>query len=118
MTTITKMNDAIREAEKAPESDSCKEHLLRARTILANAVIADESLDRTGLEKILVRAGSRGRQLMRTLGRPGIPWASFVGALADYLENGGVPMPDGRVAVAGGWNTENCPPDGTRLLGS
>jgi len=122
VSTLEKIHDAIRAAEEAHDANKCKEHLLTARTILAEAVVAGESPDRTRIEQLFIRAGNRGRAeitaLMGTTGRSGIPWASFGIALADYLQSGGVPMPDGRVATADGWNTENCPPDGTQLLGS
>ena len=117
MQTIERIHDAIRAAEEAPDADSCKAHLLEARTILAEAVVAGESPDRRRLEQFAILAGRKARRALDEGDRTGIAWAAVLGGIGDYLESGGVPMPDGRVATADGWNTENCPPPGVRLLG-
>lgn len=108
MQTFEQIHDALQAAEKATEADSCKAHLLTARTILAEAVAAGESPDRTRLEQLLVRAGSQARKFLHRGrardGKRGIAWGSLVNAIVDYLERGGVPMPDGSVATKHGWS--------------
>lgn len=110
MQTLERIHNAIQAAEEAPDADGSKALLLEARTLLAEAVIAGETLDRDPLQQLAIRAGTRGQRLLAEKDRTGIAWGALLSAISDYLESGGVPMPDGRVATVDGWNTENCPP--------
>ena len=123
MQTIERIHDVLRAAKEATDTDSCKIHLLRARTILAEAVVAGESPDRRRLEQLAILAGSQARRSLQghrhdADSRRGIAWVGVLNSISDYLESGGVPLPDGRVATADGWNTKNCPPPGVQLFGN
>lgn len=104
MDTIEKMHDAIRAAEEATDADTCKAHLLTARTVLADATVAGETLDHERLVEIVLRAGVTGHRLLQAKDHRGIKWGSLVVAVADYLEHGQVHMPDGSVATKHGWS--------------
>ena len=121
MSTLDQIADQIHEAEQADDLTVYKEHLVRARELLAHAVIFGTDLDRTRLQQFAIRAGANAQRLTAA-GKADpmnetanqrvriIRWGNFLTAISEYLESGGVPMADGRVATAGGWNYENCEP--------
>jgi hypothetical protein len=121
MSAIKKITRQVQEAEQAAKDNArhvCTEHLRMARQILADGVIggdidAGDEEHKMRLQQLLVRAGTNCRNTPNdTAGNIAlyIAWGHIVSAIGELLETGGVPMADGRVATANGWNYENCPP--------
>lgn len=98
---VGKIIELVRKAENGDPTA-----LDTARVVLANAVIKGRPLDRTRLQQLVVRCGRQAQKVGFRSTRAG--WRGLLGAIFDYLEHGQVPMPDGRVATADGWNYDNC----------
>ena len=111
--SIEKLEATIARAEQAHNLNRLTIQLDRARDLLAKVALEGTALDPKRIEALILRIGERTKNApVGTAGenRRFIKWAALAGALVDYLESGGVPMADGRVATASGWNYENCPP--------
>jgi hypothetical protein len=121
MITLDTMADQFHNAETTDDRTVCMEHLRMAAELLADGVINNAGFSRKRLEGFALRAGENANKISaRSQRDPAnetagdrvliIRWGNLMTTIAEYLESGGVPMPDGRVATADGWNYENCEP--------
>lgn len=111
MTTIEEIEMYIANAEKARWFEEQQIELGAAKNVLVDAVLRKESIDKERLLAIVKKCGENvDRHGKKKEGANVIVWANFGGCCAEYLESGGVPMRDGRVATSIGWNYENCEP--------
>lgn len=105
---VSEMAEFLRRAEEGETP-----LLLRAREVLASALVEGREVDEGRLKQLGLRVALkiRGNPTDSDEGVEALlVWGEFLGGIDDYIKHKQVLAPDGRCATAGGWKYPNGGP--------